>query len=185
MINMVRHFRIIISVLFFGILIFPSCVNKKLERRVQALERRVQALEGQNGHLPVSEKVKLASTPEKIQTGSGISKLDFESTEFDFGTINEGEIINHTYTFTNTGDTPLIIEKATASCGCTVPKWPKRPIPVGGTGEIDVRFDSKNKPNRQIKTITITANTEPTITRLKIMGFVTPKSELAGPVKTN
>ena len=48
---------------------------------------------------------------------------------------------------------------------------------------IDVKFDSKNKPNRQIKTITITANTDPAITRLKIMGFVTTKSKLAGPVK--
>ena len=185
MINKVRGTRIIISFSFVAILFFSSCVNKKLERRVNALERRVQALEGQNGHKPVSENVKLASTPEKVQPGSNLSEFEFESTEFNFGTINEGDIINHTFTFTNTGNTPLIIEKATATCGCTVPKWPKRPIPVGGTGEIDIRFDSKNKPNRQIKTITITANTEPALTRLKIMGFVTPKSDLAGPVKTN
>ena len=184
MISTVKSTRLIISISLVGILFTSSCVNKKLERRVNALERRVQALEGKNGPAPVSDKVSLVSTPEKIQPESNISKFEFESTEFDFGTIYEGDIINHTYTFKNTGDSPLIIEKASASCGCTIPKWPKRPIPVGGTGEIDVRFDSKNKPNRQIKTITITANTEPTLTRLKIMGFVTPKSDLAGPVKT-
>ncbi len=183
MIDMMKNTRLKISVLFAGILLISSCVNKNLERRVNALERRVQTLEEGNGPAPVSDNVSLASAPEKIPPSSDISKFEFESVEHDFGTINEGDIINHTFTFKNTGDTPLIIEKATATCGCTVPKWPKKPIPVGGTGEIDVRFDSKSKLNRQIKTITITANTEPVLTRLKIMGFVTPKSDLAGPVK--
>ena len=107
-----------------------------------------------------------------------------ESTEFDFGTVNEGEIVNHIFKFTNTGKSPLVIDKATASCGCTVPQWPKHPIGVGETGEIKVRFDTKGKPNQQIKTISIMANTEPTLTRLRIRGFVTPKNQqTAGPVK--
>jgi len=185
MIDFVLIRRITFGVSFACIILTSSCVNKNLERRIAALERRVQTLEGQDGSAPVSDKIKLASKPEKIKPEPTISKIEFETTEFDFGTIREGDIINHTFSFKNTGNSPLVIKKASASCGCTVPKWPKRPIPVGGMGNIDVRFDTKNKPKRQIKTITITANTDPVLTRLKIMGYVTPKSDLAGPVKTN
>ena len=159
--------------------------NKSLERRINALEKRVAALETGSSAASRStdSNVQLASHPEKIDDNAPKPKFNFSNTEYDFGTINEGDIIEHTFQFTNTGESPLIIEKATASCGCTVPKWPNDPIPVGGTGEIEVRFDSKNKPNQQIKTITISANTDPTLTRLRIKGFVTPIQQTAGPVK--
>lgn len=112
--------------------------------------------------------------------------LEFEETEYDFGTINEGEVASHTYSFTNVGEAPLIIQSATASCGCTVPSWPKEPILVGESGEIEVHFNSSNKPNMQSKTITIIANTEPKTTYLKIKGMVTPKADQAmGPVRQN
>jgi len=165
--------------------IFISCSsNKELEKRITLLERRVAALEvGPSAAKRSSDgNVQLASNPTKVEDNAPKSKIDFENMEFDFGTINEGDVIEHIFSFTNTGEAPLLIEKATASCGCTVPKWSKDPIPVGGKGEIEVRFDSKNKPNQQIKTITITANTDPSITRLRIKGFVTPSQETAGPV---
>ena len=98
-------------------------------------------------------------------------------TEWDFGTINEGDVVEHTYVFKNTGQAPLIIENAKPSCGCTVPSWTKEPIPVGGTGEILVKFDSKGKPNTQTKTVTITSNTWPKVTTLRFKTFVTPKAK--------
>jgi len=169
----------------FILLFFFSCANKDMEKRIALLERRVAALEVGNtsGNKTGNNPVQLASNPTSIDDNAPKSKINFENMEYDFGTINEGDIVEHTFTFTNTGESPLIIEKATASCGCTVPKWPNDPIPVGETGEIKVRFDSKNKPNQQIKTITITANTDPVITRLRIKGFVTPQQQSAGPVK--
>ncbi len=100
--------------------------------------------------------------------------MKFDETEFDFGTINAGEKVNHTYKFKNTGSEPLIISNAKGSCGCTVPSWPKEPIPVGGTGEIAVQFDSKGKKNKQSKRVTITANTDPAQSFLTIKGEVTP-----------
>jgi len=164
-----------------------SCsTDSKMERRLTALERRVAALEtGPNEASRASDSdILLANNPEKIATNGQNPEIKFNEMEFDFGTINEGEIVNHVFKFTNVGKAPLLIDKATASCGCTVPDWPKKPIGVGEIGEIKVRFDSKNKPNQQIKTVTISANTEPSLTRLRIKGFVTPENQqAAGPVK--
>ncbi len=106
--------------------------------------------------------------------------LKFEETEFDFGTVDQGEKVTHVYKFANTGSEPLIISNAKGSCGCTVPSWPKEPIPVGGSGEIQVQFDSKGKKNKQSKKVTITANTDPAQTFLTIKGEVNaPETDAA------
>lgn len=97
--------------------------------------------------------------------------ITFDESSFDFGSIKKGEKVNHSYTFTNTGSEPLIITNAKASCGCTVPDWPKEPIAPGEGGEIPVVFDGRSAGN-QNKTITITANTNPPKTRLTIRGKV-------------
>lgn len=79
----------------------------------------------------------------------------------DLGIIKEGEIIKHTYDFVNTGTAPLQISYANASCGCTVPSWPKEAIPVGGKGAITVEFNSKNKEGKLLKNVSIYSNTVP------------------------
>ena len=66
----------------------------------------------------------------------------------------------------------MIISNAKGSCGCTVPKWPKEPIPPKGTGEISVKFNSKNKKGAQNKTVTLTANTTPPTTKLRVTGMI-------------
>lgn len=104
-----------------------------------------------------------------------VAKMTFENKHFDFGTIQEGKVVNHVYKFTNTGKIPLVISDARSTCGCTVPKWPKDPIQPGASGEISVRFDSSNKKDTQAKPITITANTYPSQTVLQIKGIVIPK----------
>ncbi|MBL4577586.1 MAG: DUF1573 domain-containing protein [Flavobacteriales bacterium] len=91
----------------------------------------------------------------------------------DFGTIKQNSIGNqHTFTFTNTGTNPLIISNAKGSCGCTVPKWPKEPIPPGGTGTIEVEYKPGSQKGNQKKTVTVTANTDPPDTRLSISAVV-------------
>ena len=107
--------------------------------------------------------------------------MSFADLEFDYGVIDAGEKVNHKYKFTNTGSEPLIISNAKGSCGCTVPNWPKEPIPPGGTGEIDVVFDSKGKKGKQSKRVTITANTSPAQTFLTIKGEVTPDPNAPAP----
>jgi hypothetical protein len=173
--------------LIVSCLVIASCSsNKRLEKRITLLEKRVAALESDNtaAGRASDANVTLAANPERLNDNELKPVIKFADQEFDFGTVNEGDIVNHTFLFTNTGNSPLVIEKATASCGCTVPEWPRQPIGVGETGEIKVRFNTKNKPNQQIKTISISANTQPALTRLRIRGFVTPKNQqAAGPVK--
>ena len=96
----------------------------------------------------------------------------FEQTDYDFGTVKEGEKVRHTYKFKNTGNEPLVISSAKGSCGCTVPKWPSEPIAPGASGQIDVEFDSKGKSGKQTKRVTVTANTVPAQSFLNITGNV-------------
>ena len=109
----------------------------------------------------------------KIDEGSPV--ITFSRTEHDFGTINEGDIVETIFDFTNTGKSELIITNATATCGCTVPEWPKEPISVGGTGQIKVKFNSSGKPNKQSKTVTLTTNTFKGKETVVIKTQVTPK----------
>ena len=107
------------------------------------------------------------------------SEITFEKKVHDFGTITEGEVVEHTFKFTNTGDTDLIISNASASCGCTIPDWPKEPILPGENGEIKVKFDSKGKGakggKKERKNVTIFANTNPGQTKIFIAGTVEKK----------
>ena len=113
-----------------------------------------------------------------------LTTMEFGETVFDFGEVMEGEKVVHNYSFKNTGKEPLIISNAKGSCGCTVPSWPREPIPPGESGEIKVQFDSKGKGkvggNNQSKRVTLTANTDPAQTFLTIKGKVN-KDEAAAP----
>lgn len=96
----------------------------------------------------------------------------FEKDAYDFGQIKEGEKVSHDFKFKNIGKTPLIISSATATCGCTVPEYPKEPVAPGEEGVLHVVFNSAGKPGMQHKVISITANTIPSLTELSILGNV-------------
>ena len=115
--------------------------------------------------------------PAKTQTAvpaGPTTTMVFDAYEHDFGTMDEGDAVTHIFSFTNTGNEPLILDKCKGSCGCTVPQCPKEPIAPGASGEIEVKFNSKGKKNNQTKTVTINANTDPGQTILKIKAFVNP-----------
>ena len=149
----------IISVIFL-----TACGSQvsDLELRVAKLETEIASMRKGGG-----------ST---IVPAGAFPKFSFDQEEHNFGQIRDGDIVSHTFRFTNSGEAPLIISKATAACGCTVPQWPKQPIPVGGSGEIQVQFDSSNKPGMQNKVVTITANTESKVKKLLIRAQVNPRS---------
>lgn len=103
--------------------------------------------------------------------------IEFEESEWDFGKITDGDKVQHNFQFTNTGSEPLTIKNAKGSCGCTVPEWPREPIAPGESGEIKVEFNSKKKPGKQTKRVTITANTEPPQSYLTIKADVQPNPD--------
>lgn len=105
--------------------------------------------------------------------------MTFNKKEHDFGVINEGDKVETTFTFTNTGEADLIIANASGSCGCTVPEFPKEPIKPGKTGKMKVSFDSNGKPGMQQKSVNITANTASGKDVLTIKANVTPKAKPA------
>ncbi|MCA1752026.1 MAG: DUF1573 domain-containing protein [Flavobacteriales bacterium] len=98
--------------------------------------------------------------------------ISFADNAHDFGTIQQDSENKKIFTFTNEGNEPLIIEKAKGSCGCTVPTYPKEPIPPGGTGEIEVVYKPGKQKSKQTKNVTITANTTPPNTVLTISANV-------------
>ena len=107
------------------------------------------------------------------------TSIKFDEMEHDFGEIEQNSRNPKTFTFTNTGSEPLIISDAKGSCGCTVPKYPREPIPPGGTGEIEVVYSPGKQANQQQKSVTITANTEPKTTVLRIKANVLVTEEPA------
>ena len=110
-----------------------------------------------------------------IDSDSGDAAFEWTSEGglvWDFGIIQQGDSPQHTFTFKNTGSEPLIVVNAKGSCGCTVPKKPEEPILPGETGEIHVQFNSKNKKGAQNKTVTVTANTTPPTTKLRVTGTI-------------
>ncbi len=85
--------------------------------------------------------------------------IKWEEKTFDFGEIEQGTTVEHTYKFTNVGNEPLIITNVQVTCGCTTPKgWPRDPIMPGGKSEITVAFNSTGKMGKQDKTITLVSN---------------------------
>lgn len=104
------------------------------------------------------------------------TEIEFKEPVFDFGTVTDGEEVEHTWKFTNVGDQNLVLFNVTASCGCTVPEnWPKEPIPPGESGEISVKFNSTGRVGLAQKKITVEANTGKTTTFLTLKGVVEAK----------
>ena len=102
--------------------------------------------------------------------------VEFPELVHDFGTIAEnGGAVSHEFSFTNTGDAPLMIVNASASCGCTRPDFPKKPIKAGKSDRIKVTFLPAGRPGEFNKTVTIRTNAKTTKkVTLRIKGFVTP-----------
>lgn len=119
------------------------------------------ALSGQAGMAPVD------SMPARPVTSIAI-----DSSFFDFGTVKQGVMVKRTFRFANTGADSLVITDVKTTCGCTVPDWPKQPVPPGGKGEIKVEFNTANKSGRQLRILRVVANTNPAESLLQMGGEI-------------
>ena len=92
-----------------------------------------------------------------------------------FGKVEEGEVISTVFTFTNKGDAPLVITNYKVACTCTKVTFPKEPILPGGTGEIEVVFNTEGKIGYQDRSIELHSNSKDPITKIRFT--VTVKNE--------
>lgn len=99
--------------------------------------------------------------------------LSFSEPTYHFGTVIEGDSVQHKFEFTNTGKGILLISGVEAACGCTVPKsWSREPIAPGEKGTIGVVLDTKGRAGQAKKGITITANTDPRVNQIFLEGTI-------------
>lgn len=113
------------------------------------------------------------------QSKSNMAVMVFDKKVHDFGEIQQNTPQETVFTFTNTGDAPLIITNATSSCGCTIPEYPKNtPIAPGEKGNLTVKFNGSGI-NKVTKTIRVQTNTASGEEILQIHAFVVPKSAMA------
>lgn len=112
------------------------------------------------------------ANPQEVPVANDLGVMTFKEKEFDFGTIKQGAIVTHTFTFENTGRKPIIIDNASSSCGCTVPTYPRDPVAPGEEGKIDVQFNSAGKHGQVSKIVAIRANTVPNINEVIIKATV-------------
>lgn len=178
-----KNFKLFAMLLMVGALAFTSCKNEGDAKTDDSRE----SLATTNTATPTDNNTAVKTPAADAAPVGPLTTLTFDEAVFDFGEVMEGEKVVHNYTFTNTGKEPLVISNAKGSCGCTVPSWPREPIPPGESGEIKVQFDSKGKGkvggNNQSKRVTITANTDPAQTFLTIKGKVNKEEGAAQPAK--
>lgn len=139
------------------------------ERVERQTPQRSAVAAGQTTNLPNTAPV--ATPPVNVPVVNPTT-ISFDKMQHNFGEINQDTENKTVFTFTNTGNKPLIIESAKGSCGCTVPEYPKDPIAPGATAEIKVVYKPGKQKGVQNKTVTVVANTEPRDTRLNIMANV-------------
>ncbi len=147
---------IIFSVLF-SLLLTTACKDSNTQKKEGITSDIVNNPATASGH--------------KADPGSQ-PQFNFAVETHDFGKITQGEKVSYSFKFTNNGGSDLIISEAHGSCGCTVPQYPRVPIPPKGESAIDVTFDSEGKSGLVEKTVTLLANTSPNTKILKITATV-------------
>lgn len=124
------------------------------------------------------------NAPEKTNKKVKEPEITFESLVHDYGNITQGDNGECDFVFKNTGKADLILTNCRASCGCTVPSWPKDPIPPGKKATIHVKYNT-NRIGAINKTITVESNAVNNRVVLSIKGNVAEKPLEAAPENEN
>jgi hypothetical protein len=167
-------------ILLASVLLLGSCNrDKSAEVGTQGMNAAANQASDADRANPTVDNPNVVAESEAPNPNAPI--MTFAVSEHDFGDIKPGSVVRHTFEFTNTGKSPLLIQDATASCGCTTPSWTKEPVAPGGKGTIEVQFNSQGKTGLQNKSVAIRGNTQPSVTTVMIKANVLP--ETAGPVQ--
>lgn len=101
-------------------------------------------------------------------------KVTFQESKFNFGNIQQGQKVEHIFTFENNGTQPLMISEVITTCGCIVSEWAAIPVEVGKMGSIKVIFNSARKIGRQNKVVTIVSNAVNSEEKVVLKGNILP-----------
>ena len=111
--------------------------------------------------------------------------MTFDKKTHDFGIIRDGTEVETVFSYTNTGEAPLVLSAIKPTCGCTAaPGWSKAPLLPGESSQFTIKFNGKGA-NKTTKTVNITANTQSGTEVVKITAFINnPNSagKPAGPI---
>ncbi len=122
----------------------------------------------------LSATLAFAQTPpaENKAEAEELPHIEFKETTHDFGQIPLQADATHEFTFSNTGKVPLVLSNVRASCGCTVPEWPKEPVLPGEEGVIKIKYTTVNRPNVINKAVIVHSNADNKQVILRIKGEV-------------
>lgn len=153
--------RILLSVFVLALLPLTSCKEKATEKINQ-------------------ENVEKAA--ERDAMAVVFPELTFDKSLHDFGEIENGTPVETTFSYTNTGKSPLVVTDIKSTCGCTVPQdWSKDPLMPGESSQFTVKFNGKGA-NKVSKTVTLTTNTEKGQEQVRITAFIKPDPNANVPV---
>jgi len=152
---------------------------KTSEEEKAETEKSEEKAEAEVEEKPVEEKKEEKKKVEKKKR----AKIVFDEKVHDYGFIMQGDTVKHDFHFKNIGDDVLLLKRVEASCGCTVPDYPKGPIAPGETGKVSVTFNSTGKLGRQVPNISVFTNYNRRI-KLELKGVVdTERAKPAQPIK--
>ena len=101
-------------------------------------------------------------------------EIYFAQSTYDYGEIAEGSDGLYTIAFKNLGDAPIVVNRVRASCGCTVPSWPEKPIEPGASGEIQVEYNTR-LTGSFMKSVYVYSSAENSPVKLTVKGKVLPR----------
>ncbi len=147
--------KIILPITILSIAFATYSCKKDTSNKSQEIDANNRSIAQNNiAETPIVAENQIKKNPEDYPV------ISLEETDFSLGNMIQGDKVEHISKFKNTGKTNLIITDVRASCGCTVPEWPKQEIKPGESGEVKIVFNSTGKMGEQHKSITIMANTE-------------------------
>ncbi|HET6243129.1 MAG: DUF1573 domain-containing protein [Bacteroidetes bacterium] len=155
----------------FGSFKANEMVSSNLQDLKNSVYSKAAAMERKIEIIAVSVKDSVKIRLDDLQEEK-FAEIFVEDKIFNFGKINYGEVVEHTFLIKNTGDSDLIIYNASGSCGCTIPQWSKEPVLPGEQAAIKVKFDSKGKMGNQSNTVTLISNAVPNVTVLTVSAEV-------------
>ena len=165
-----------LTIFILSILFFSACTNQESATKTEEPQSIIATDESVREFRQSLSDVEKEEQRERQEAQANMTTMSFDKMSHDYGIVPADSDNMTTFRVTNTGKKPLVIEKVSASCGCTTPSKPEKPIPPGKSDEITVVFHPKETQlGQQNKTVTVIANTDPKMEVLSISAMVEKK----------